>query len=78
MIGTTVTWRFDDEDEDRTMWIAGFNDGEPGEGRISYNSPIGRGLIGATPGDLRTIRIGGQERSLEVINLGPTPASERS
>lgn len=76
-LGARVTWCFEDEDEERTVWIAGWNDGDPASGRVSYNSPLGRALLGAVPGDLRTFAVGGRERRLEILEVGPTPASER-
>ncbi len=78
VVGAAVTWRFDDEDTEHTIWLAGFDDGDPARGRVSYNSPIGRVLIGAAPGDLRQVRLSGEERLVEVLALGPTPAAGRS
>lgn len=77
-VGVTVTWRFDDDpaDVERTMWIAGFEDGDPSEGRVSYDSPLGRVLLGAEEGDVRSVRIAGRTRQVEVLELGPTPDGE--
>lgn len=78
VVGTHVRWRFEDEDEDaaRELWLAGFEDGEPNEGRVSYDSPLGRALVGAEEGDLREVVIAGRRRRVEVLCLGPTPPGE--
>ena len=73
MLGASVTWRFVDEQHTRTCWIAGYEDGDPVEGRVSYNSPLGRALVGAEEGDEREVSIGGQLRRVEVLELGPSP-----
>lgn len=78
VVGASVRWRFVDEDDDRVWeaWLAGFEDGDPAAGRLSYDSPLGRALIGAEEQDLREAIIGGQRRQVEVISLGPTPPDE--
>lgn len=77
VVGTTIRWRFEEEAEERCVWLAGFDDGEPKQGRISYNSPLGRALLGASVGELREVKLAGRERHIEVLALGPTPAEER-
>lgn len=76
IVGAAV--RLADEGDDRAwdVWIAGFDDGDPASGRISYNSPLGQTLLGAEPGDARALTVGGRERRLEILQLGPTPADE--
>ena len=75
VVGATVRLAEDDGDE-RLVWIAGYDDGDPPAGRISYNSPLGRVLIGAEAGDVRVLRVEGRERRLEVVDLGPSPVGE--
>jgi transcription elongation GreA/GreB family factor len=77
-VGVSVTYRFTDDPADtaRRVWIAGFEDGDPAEGRVSYDSPLGRALVGAAEGDERVVRIGEQKRHIEVLELGPTPPGE--
>ncbi len=77
-VGTAVRWRYDDDPEDaeRELWLAGYEDGDPSAGRVSYDSPLGRALVGAEEGDMREVRIGGLVRRVEVIELGPTPPGE--
>lgn len=74
ILGASVTWCFADNPDDvRTVWIAGYEDGHPDVGRISYNSPLGACLIGAEEGDVRELRAGGRVRRIEVLEVGPTP-----
>ena len=77
-VGARVRYQDPDDpaDEPRTVWLAGFGDGDPACGRISYDSPLGRALLGAAEGEVRTVHVGGVARSLEVLELGPTPAGE--
>lgn len=76
VVGALVRWRFEDEPADvvRALWIAGYEDGDPPKGRVSYDSPLGRALLGAEEGDLREVMISGRRRQVEVLGLGPTPA----
>lgn len=76
-VGVSVTFCFSDApDDERTIWVAGFEDGDPAAGRVSYDSPLGRALLGAEEGDERRVRIGDRERTVEVLELGPTPPGE--
>ncbi len=73
-LGASVTWSFEDEpDAHRSVWIAGYEDGEPGLGRVSYNSPLGSALVGAEEGEERKLVLDGRERRIEVLCVGPTP-----
>jgi transcription elongation GreA/GreB family factor len=77
-VGAAVTYQDADDPAEsaRTIWLAGFGDGDPTNGRVSYDSPLGRALLGAAEGEVRTVHVGGVARSLEVLELGPTPAGE--
>lgn len=75
VIGANVTWQMDDDDA-RTCWIAGYDDGDPAKGRLSYNSPLGKAMLGAVPGDMRSVMLAGQERWIEILSIGPTPPEE--
>jgi transcription elongation factor GreA len=75
VIGAAICWRFDDDapGEERQVWLAGFEDGDPRSGRVSYDSPLGRALLGAEEGDEREVVVAGQRRRVEVLGIGPTP-----
>lgn len=69
ILGARVEYRFLDEAQPRMGWLAGWEDGDPERGRISYNSPVGTALTGAEPGDTREVRIGAVRRQIEVLNV---------
>jgi len=69
ILGAKVAYRFLDEASERRGWLAGWEDGDPERGRISYNSPVGAALTGAEPGETREVRIGGALRQVEVVEV---------
>ncbi len=69
VLGVKFSYRFVDETSTREGWLAGWEDGDPDHGRISYNSPVGVALTGAEPGDTRDVRVGGVVRQLEVLDV---------
>ena len=76
VLGASVVLQYEDEEAPRRVWIAGWDDGNPTRGRVSYNSPLGTALIGAEPGEEREVRIEKMVRKLEVLEVGPTPAED--
>jgi transcription elongation factor GreB len=74
--GVRVTYRTPGAVADQMCWIAGWGDGDPATGRVSYDSPLGRALLGAEVGDLRELRVGGTVRSLEVMDITAIAAAE--
>jgi transcription elongation GreA/GreB family factor len=75
-LGCAVRVRFDDGDEEQTWFLAGWADGEPARGRISYLSPLGRALVGARVGESRPLVIAGERRELEILEILAAPAGE--
>jgi transcription elongation GreA/GreB family factor len=75
VLGAAVTWRDVHDDDARTVWIAGYEDGDPAHGRLSYDSPLGRQILGATVGETRSIVVAGRRREVEIVGLGPTPVA---
>lgn len=69
-LATRVTYRIDDETA-KVCTIAGWDDGDSGAGRISYNSPFGSELIGLRPGQTAEVQIAGRERVVEVVEVAP-------
>ena len=72
VLGARVVWRQDDLDL-RTAWISGFEDGDPSAGRISYDSPLAKQILGARVGEVRTVELAGRTLDIEIVDLGPTP-----
>jgi transcription elongation factor GreB len=71
--GATVTL-LDDDDNERVVTLVGEDEAEAGEGRISWNSPIGRAIRGARIGDVRTVTLPSGPRDYEVAGIAyPDP-----
>ena len=68
-LGSFVTVRdLDDEFEDKYE-IVGSQEANPREGRISDDSPVGKGLIGHRAGDTVTIAAPAGEIRLEILSV---------
>ena len=70
-VGCWVTCLRDDDEATLRYFISGYDDGDPAAGRISYNSPLGRHLMGTQEGDLVEVHQGGRRRALEVVEVSP-------
>lgn len=70
-IGTRVCWRYADEEQERVALIAGYDDGDADRGRLSYNSPLGRCIVGAEPGESREFWNNGTRREIEIVAVEP-------
>ncbi len=75
-IGSAVWVRRLHDGQERTWYIAGWDDGDPGAGRLAYTAPLASALIGAEPGDVRVVREGGKTIELEVVEVLAAPPSE--
>lgn len=77
VLSARVRYRFEDDDAERACIIASYGDGDPSAGRVSYDSPLGRALLGARRGDEVELIVAGQSRWVEVVAIEPTrPAPE--
>ena len=59
----------DEDDERRTLTIVGDDEADASAGRIGWNAPLARALIGARVGDERIVRLPAGEKSYEVIRI---------
>ncbi len=66
-VGSTVTLKFDGEDDTETYMIVGPAEANPRENRISNESPIGHALIGKHVGDKVKIESPGGAFHVEII-----------
>ncbi len=66
--GATVRYERENGDE-RTVTIVGADETDPGRGRISMNSPIGRALMNKTVGALVNVQTPSGEEELEVLGI---------
>jgi transcription elongation factor GreA len=67
VFGATVELEDEDSGAKVTYQIVGEDEADIREGRISYNSPIARGLIGKDEGDSVDVVTPGGRRSYEII-----------
>jgi transcription elongation factor GreB len=68
-IGCAVELAHAEDGTTRQIVIAGYEDGDPANGRVSYTAPLARALLGATPGEWRTALLDGEERELAVLSI---------
>ncbi|TNE67767.1 MAG: transcription elongation factor GreA [Alphaproteobacteria bacterium] len=68
VFGATVTL-LDEDDEEVVYQIVGADEGDVKAGRISYQSPIARALIGRTVGAEVEVKTPGGERYYEIMKL---------
>lgn len=69
-VGSTVTIIEDGYDDEETYRIVGAHEADPTNGYISNESPIGRALLGAKPGQVVTVKTpnGGMELKVKSIS----------
>ena len=75
-VGCTVLVTFLDDDSKRRFFVAGFDDGAPEEGRLSYTAPLARAALGAEEGELRVLLHAGRRRDFEISSIEAAPAAE--
>jgi transcription elongation factor GreB len=59
----------DENDSRRTVTLIGDDETDAANGRIGWNAPLARALIGAKVGDERVVRLPSGEKSYEVIAI---------
>ena len=69
LFGATVKVVDLETDKEESFQIVGELEADLEKGRISIKSPIARGLIGKTAGDLVDIEVPGRTRCLEVLEI---------
>lgn len=74
-IGSQVEVRDLDRDEVHTYTIVGSNEADPLEGRISYQSPVGKALFGRAVGDELDIQTPGGLLRYQILSIN-RPSSE--
>ena len=68
-LGSVVMVKDLDEDSEDKYEIVGSQEANPREGRISDDSPVGKGLIGHRAGDSVSIAVPAGEIRLEIISV---------
>lgn len=69
-IGSTVRVREADGGTEYTYVVVGTQEGDPSQGRISYQSPVGRALFGRAAGETTEVRTpNGDQWLLEILDV---------
>ena len=68
-IGSTVTVSEEGYDEEETYNIVGAHEADPGNGRISNESPIGRALLGAKKGSAVVVETPAGIINFQVLSI---------
>ena len=69
VFGTTVDVLELDKEEEHTFMIVGDDEADIKQGKISISSPIARGLIGKSEGDVALIDAPGGKREFEILEV---------
>ena len=69
MFGATVTFEDCDSGEEKQYTIVGEHESDLKKGRIAFNAPIARAMIGKSIGDTAQIRAPKGNREVEIINV---------
>jgi transcription elongation factor GreB len=59
----------DEDDNHRTVTLVGDDETDAGAGRIGWNSPIARALVGARIGEERAVRLPAGEKNYEIVGI---------
>jgi transcription elongation factor GreA len=68
-LGTRVTFRVMGKDEERTFQIVGANESDPGSGKLSHSSPVGRAVLKRRVGDKVTVATPRGATEYEIVNV---------
>jgi transcription elongation factor GreA len=68
-VGSSVTVRMEDDDEEETWTIVGSAEANPRQGRISNESPIGAALLGKRPRQKVTVQTPSGVMKLTVVKI---------
>ena len=68
-LGRRVVVREDGYDDEEVYTIVGSTETDPGNGRISNESPIGKALLGHTAGDVVRVKAPAGEIGFEIVRV---------
>ena len=68
-LGTRVTLRLVGKDEERTFEIVGANESDPGSGKLSHSSPVGRAVLKRRVGETVTVSTPRGATEYEIVNI---------
>ena len=76
VFGATVLISDVDTGEERTLTIVGESESDTEKGRISYTSPLARGLIGKNIDDIAKVRLPSGAKEYEIMEVNFTPLED--
>ena len=68
-LGTRVTLRVVDGGQERTFQIVGANESDPGSGKLSHASPVGRAVLKRRVGEKVTVSTPRGATEYEIVNV---------
>jgi len=68
-LGTRVTLRVVDGGQERTFQIVGANESDPGSGKLSHASPVGRAVLRKKVGEKVTVATPRGSTEYEIVNV---------
>ena len=68
-LGTRVTLRVVDGGQERTFQIVGANEADPGSGKLSHASPVGRAVLKKKVGEKVTVSTPRGSMEYEIVNV---------
>jgi transcription elongation factor GreA len=68
-LGTRVTLRAVGKEEERTFQIVGANESDPGSGKLSHSSPIGRAVLKRRVGEKVTVATPRGAAEYEIVRV---------
>ncbi|HVF01282.1 MAG TPA: transcription elongation factor GreA [Rubrobacteraceae bacterium] len=68
-LGTRVTLRVVGKDTERTFQIVGANESDPGSGKLSHASPVGRAVLKRRVGEKVTVSTPRGATEYEIVNV---------
>jgi transcription elongation factor GreA len=68
-LGTRVTLRVVDGGQERTFQIVGANESDPGSGKLSHASPVGRAVLKRRVGEKVTVSTPRGATQYEIVNV---------
>jgi transcription elongation factor GreA len=68
-LGTRVTLKVVGKNEERTFQIVGTNESDPGSGKLSHSSPVGRAVLKRRVGEKVTVATPRGATEYEIVNI---------
>ena len=71
VVGTVVTLRFEGDDDLERFLVGNIEERHDDAEVLSPGSPLGRAVMGASPGERRTYEVNGNQLGIEIVSIEP-------